>query len=222
LAVFTYLWIFFTYIRKMHDTKNRTQRRLLTWLFGGILLSQLGGLFGPISTNAPSTATLSFDLFLGPGLMSIVRILGICLIGIEFLRAAKYPWLLQLQKVHLVLVYSRNGLPLYSKILRPDMNDQDVQLLAGAFSAVIQLFKESTKTTEPIEAINFRGKLVRIIDRGDFVSAVMVDYSSQASEMAHENFTKEFETTFAAEIAGFNGNVSQFSSADQIAAKYFT
>jgi hypothetical protein len=221
LAVFTYLWIFIAFVRTMHETKNRAQRHLLTWPFGGIFLSQIGGVFGPVSTNSQATK-FSLDIIIGPGLMGIVRIFGICMIGVAFLRVAKYPWLLQLQKMHLLLVYSRNGLALYSKIFRQDIDDQDVQLLAGAISAVAQLFKESTKTTAPIEAINFRGKVVRFIDRGDFVSATMVDFSSQASEMAHENFTKEFETKFAAEIAGFNGNVTQFSSAEEIAAKYFS
>ncbi|HME53569.1 MAG TPA: hypothetical protein VKM55_15190 [Candidatus Lokiarchaeia archaeon] len=216
-AGLTFVWLVITYIKKRKTTRNVRQRSLVTWLFIGIFLSQVVGSLG--SGVLDPTNRVSGQFWEG---VSIIKTIGIIIVGIAFYRVGKTPWLLQLQKTHLLLVYSKSGLPLYSKIFREDIAEHDIELLAGAITAVTALFKESTKETNPLESIRFKGKVVRIIDRGTFVCAVMVDYTSQASDSAQDNFANEFGTRYAVDLLSFNGNVSKFDTADDIAQKYFT
>jgi hypothetical protein len=215
--VLVVLWLVVSFFTKRKHTRSKEQRRLLFLLYVGIFLAQFAGSFAPVLIQSTSSNSLR-DVASNVG---ITRVIGIVIIGFAFLHVAKKPWLLQLQKVHVLLVYAKNGITLYSRRFREDISDSDVQLLAGAISAVASLFRESTKETSPIETIQFKGKAVRVIDRSDFTCAVMVDYASQASDSAHRLFVQEFETTFAAEIAGFTGEVTKFDKAENLAAKYF-
>ncbi len=210
------IWVVVSFFTKRKLSRSKEQRRLLFLLYFGIFLAQFAGSFAPVIMQSVDIRNLDAASNLG-----ILRVIGIVIIGFAFLRVAKKPWLLQLQRVHVLLVYAKNGVTLYSRRFREDISDTDVQLLAGAITAVASLFRESTKETSPIETIQFRGKAVRVIDRGAFTCAVMVDYASQASDSAHRLFVEEFETAFAAEIAGFTGEVSKFENAEKIAAKYF-
>lgn len=212
------IWLVRSFITKRKLTRSQHQRHLLSWLYVGIFLAQVTGSLAPVLVDSMNPGGMLRELSANIG---IGRVVGIVMIGVAFSRVAKTPWLLQLQRVHLLLVYATNGITLYSKRFREDITDTDVQLLAGAISAVASLFKESTKETSPIEAIQFKGKSVRVIDRGTFTCAIMVDFASQASDDAHERFVRDFETAFAAEIAGFAGEISKFEQADAVAAKYF-
>ncbi len=211
------IWLIGSFFTKRKLTRSREQRGLLFWLYVGIFLAQLAGSFVPVAIESASGSSL-LDVASNIGM---TRVVGIVIIGLAFYRVAKKPWLLQLQRIHVLLVYAKNGITMFSQRFREDISDTDVQLLAGAISAVASLFRESTKVTSPIEAIQFKGKVVRVLDRGEFTCAVMVDYASQASDSAHRLFVQEFETTLAAEIAGFTGEVSRFEKAEGIAAKYF-
>ncbi|MBN2150513.1 MAG: hypothetical protein JW839_03600 [Candidatus Lokiarchaeota archaeon] len=211
------LWILVSFATKRKLARSGEQRRLLFLLYLGIFLGQFTGTFAPLAIESASSHGLG-DLASSVGL---TRVVGIIIIGFAFHRVSRKPWLLQLQKIHLLLVYAKNGITLYSRRFREDISEDDVQLLAGAISAVASLFRESTKETSPIEAIEFKGKAVRVIDRDEFTCAVMVDYASQATDDAQERFVRDFETAFAAEIAGFTGEVSRFEKAEGIAAKYF-
>nr|MDO8109423.1 hypothetical protein [Candidatus Sigynarchaeota archaeon] len=216
-SLLVFIWLAFTFFKKRKLTKNMKQKHLITWLFIGIFLSQMVGSFTPAAIETSIHAYLR-EITMNIGL---TRVIGTIIIGLAFYKVNKTPWLLQLQRVHVLLVYAKNGVPLYSKTFREDISDTDIQLLAGAITAVTALFKESTKTTTPVESILFKGKTVRIIDRGSFTCALIVDYASQASDSAHVQFTREFETRFAAEIASFSGNVSKFTNTEEIAVKYF-
>nr|MDO8086206.1 hypothetical protein [Candidatus Sigynarchaeum springense] len=211
------IWVIKSFITKRKLTKSKEQGRLLFLLYLGIFVAQCAGTFAPLAIETSGSYTLK-DIAWNIG---ILRVVGIGIIGLAFYRVGKKPWLLQLQRIHVLLVYAKNGITLFSQRFREDISDSDVQLLAGAISAVASLFRESTKETSPIEAIQFKGKAVRVIDRDDFTCAIMVDYASQASDSAHKLFVQEFETIFAAEIASFAGEVSRFEKADVIAAKYF-
>ncbi|MEX2715136.1 MAG: hypothetical protein Q6370_002425 [Candidatus Sigynarchaeota archaeon] len=211
------IWVIKSFFTKRKLTRSKDQGRLLFLLYLGIFVSQCAGTFAPVAIETAGSITLK-DIAWNIG---ILRVVGIGIIGIAFYQVAKKPWLLQLQRIHLLLVYAKNGITLFSQRFRADISDDDVQLLAGAITAMASLFRESTKETSPIEAIQFKGKAVRIIDRGDFTCAIMVDYASQASDSAHKLFVQEFEAVFAAEIAGFTGEVSKFEKAEAITAKYF-
>ncbi len=216
LPLLVAIWVVVSFFTKRKLTRSKEQRKLLFLLYLGIFLAQFAGSFAPMVLQSVDIRNLEAASNIG-----IMRVIGIVIIGFAFLRVAKKPWLLQLQRIHVLLVYAKSGITLYSKRFREDISQTDVELLAGAITAVASLFRESTKETSPIETIQFKGKAVRIIDRGYFTCAVMVDYASQASDSAHKLFVQEFETTFAAEIAGFVGETSKFSKAEDIAAKYF-
>jgi hypothetical protein len=215
--LFVVAWLVVSFVTKRKLARSKEQRRLLFLLYLGIFLAQFTGSFAPVAIESTSGSAFR-DVASNIG---ITRVIGIVIIGFAFYHVARKPWLLQLQRIHVLLVYAKNGITLYSRRFREDISDSDVQLLAGAISAVASLFRESTKETSPIETIQFKGKAVRVIDRVDFTCAVMVDFASQASDDAHERFVRDFETIFAAEIAGFTGEVSKFDKAEGIAARYF-
>ena len=83
------------------------------------------------------------------------------------------------------------------------------------------MFKETTKSSELIQSIEFEKKMLRIIAKENFLCLLMVDYSTQSSENAHKQFAQEFEEKFNESLKDFNGNVGQFKVAEEIASKYF-
>ncbi|MHA1681611.1 MAG: hypothetical protein ACTSUE_11425 [Promethearchaeota archaeon] len=211
------VWVLVKFIRMRRTTKGKNQRHLIFWLFLGIFMSQVLGSFAP--------ATMEFNLGVshtfGPAFFYFKPI-GLVMVGYAFIKVARTPWLLQRQKVHLLLVYSRAGIPMYSKILADNIKDDDVQLLTGAMSAITAIFIESTKTTSGIQSITFDGRELHIIERRDFLCVLLAEYFTEATEVAHANFVSEFETRFAAELPAFTGNVNKFDSADEIAEKFFS
>ncbi len=143
------------------------------------------------------------------------------IIGITFFKASKKPWLLQIQRIHMLLVYSESGIQIYSKTFGNQITIKDTELLIGAFSAISSLFKETTKTTGFIETIIFEGRELKIIKKEHFLCALLVDYTTQASNMAHKNFTNDFKSKFSKQLENFVGEVSEFSKADSIVGTYF-
>ncbi len=222
MLIFSFLifvWIIFTYITKQKKSRNKEQKKLITWLFLGILLSQLVGSFAPAVVETTIESTDVVDVFSSLG---VAKFIGIFIVGIAFYRVSRKPWLLQLQATHVLVVYTRYGITLFNRIFRTDINETDIQMLAGALTAVSSLFNEATKETNPIQSIQFKGKDVCIIDKGSFISALMVDFTSEATIAAHENFVAEFQARFARDIENFTGNVNTFENAAPIAQKYFT
>jgi len=66
------------------------------------------------------------------------------------------------------------------------------------------------------------GKLLKIINRKNFICALLVEYSTPASDVAHEKFVIEFENKFQENLDNFSGEVTKFQTADKISEKYFT
>ena len=129
---------------------------------------------------------------------------------------------MQRQQIHLLLVYSKQGLDLFSKIFRSDMSPSDVTLLTGGFSAITSLFQEMTKSSGEMQTILFENKELRLLKRKDFIVAILEEYATQASQLALEKFADEFENEYGDALEEFSGNVSQFQSAVSIANKYFS
>jgi hypothetical protein len=144
------------------------------------------------------------------------------MVGWGFYRVSKHPWLLQRQQVHLLIVISNDGLDIFSKIFRPDITPDDVTLLTGGFSAVSSMFQEATKISGTLQAILFEGKELHLLRREFFTTAILVDYSTQASDVALLKFTSDFEAQFGENLSNFSGNVSQLEPAGAIADTYFS
>src|SRR4030042_2800913 len=100
---------------------------------------------------------------------SVINYLGIIIIGVTFLKASDEPWLLQRQKVHFLIVYSKQGLPLFSKVFDKNLNENQTHLLVGGFSAITSMFQETIKTTGNIKSIILDDKQLRIINKEDFI-----------------------------------------------------
>ena len=66
------------------------------------------------------------------------------------------------------------------------------------------------------------GKLLKIINRKSFICALLVEYLTPASEVAHEKFVEDFENEFHEVLENFSGEVTNFQAADKISEKYFT
>ena len=197
------------------------QKKLITWLLIGTLI---GVLLPSLPNFSPgqSLAVNQLNSTIMYLLQSIPQNIGILIVGISFLRVSKNPWLLQRQRVYFLVVYSHEGISLYSKTFSKEITPDDTVLLAGAFSAVTSLIGDCTKSAGNVKSILLEGKQLRIISQKRFISALLLDYTTQASEWAHKNFTLEFEKKFSAELANFNGEVSLFNSAELIIKQYFT
>ncbi|MBN1214360.1 MAG: hypothetical protein JXA99_02850 [Candidatus Lokiarchaeota archaeon] len=212
--------ILFLMLYKSRKTAwSRTQKHLIALLSLGIFLT----IFLPI---IPYLVTLFSDLDNTTiGYLHIPRFffqnIGMILIGFTFFQASKKPWLLQRQRIHILLVYSETGIQLYSKIFGKELKDRDSELLTGAFSAISSLLKEATKTSGNIESIILEGRELKIIKKDYFLCALIVDYTTQASEMAHNYFANDFEKEFSDELKNFMGDISMFGRADSIAKIYF-
>ena len=121
-----------------------------------------------------------------------------------------------------MIIYSKTGIPLYTKSFSEDIDDMGMNLLSGAFTAITAIFQESAKVAEPIEAILFHGKHLRVIEMPSFYCMVMVDYSTPTSERAHLEFTQQIESDFGAKIPHFDGDLSLFKPVEQLVEKYFS
>jgi hypothetical protein len=216
-SIVSIAWLVRTYIRSKKTSQNPQQKKLVNLVFLGILLSQLVGNFAPIALEVGNTPDLQF---IGRNL-AIVTTVGMIIIGYAFYKVSNQPWLLQRQSVHLLLVYSNDGILLFSKAFRKDISDMDMNLLTGAITAMSAIFKESTKTETPIQAIMFEGKEVKLINRSSFICVLMVDYSTQSSEYAQQSFVKDFESKYSVQLASFKGEVTEFETAGILAKKYF-
>ena len=198
-------------------TKLTDTSWLLFGVFFSIILPLIGYILILILTEISMDLVSFFLLF-----FLIIMNSGAIIIGFTFLRVKKEPWLLQRQKVHLIVVYSRDGIQIYSKIFNKALSETKTALLTSSFSAITSLFQEATETAGAVKSVLLEDKELRIINKDYFVCAILEDYSTQASESAHENFTKDFEKSFKEKLEKFDGEVSVFEAADQIANKYFS
>lgn len=195
------------------------QKSLITWLIIGSIFGVLMPSIQSIPLPEQFDETMIFTLQI---IQSIPQSIGMLIIGISFLKVSKNPWLLQRQKVDFLVVYSHGGLSLFSKTFSKEMDPDNTFLLAGAFSAVTSLIEETTKSTGNVEAIMLQGKELRLINRKGCICALLVEFTTQASEWALEKFTTEFEQRFEEELLNFEGNISQFDSAEDIVKKFFS
>lgn len=208
-------------IRSIKSVWVSKQKQLIIALLIGSLI---GVLFPSIPTvfieQSPIVEQSNFFTILL--FQAITQNIGILIIGVAFLSVSKDPWLLQRQKIYFLIVYSNDGINLYSRLFSKDINPEDIVLLSGAFSAVTSIIKESTNTTGKVKAILLEGKELRLITRKNFICALLVEYSTQASIWAQNKFTIEFEMKYKDKLNNFDGEISGFDSADKIADKYFT
>jgi hypothetical protein len=217
------LWILLVLFRSYKRAKSPKQKRLILLIFVGLFFCEILGGTLPVAVDQIRVDIMADHtiLFL-TGSFEFNGTIGMLIIAYAFYRASKQPWLLQRQRVHLLLVYSKEGLDLYSRIYSDEISSSDVTLLTGGFTAVTSMFQEATKTGDKVQAIQFEGRTLRLLNRELFVSALLVDYTTQASELALQKFTEEFEKKFENELRKFAGNVSPFEKASAIAEQYFS
>ena len=207
--------------RSIKSAWSLKQKSLIKWLTCGIIFTFFMPLIPQIAISILPQVSIEF-LTTTSLIQELFQNFGMVIIGVAFLRVSKNPWLLQRQKIHLLMVYSQSGLKLYSKAFIKELTSDDLLLLAGGFSAVTSLLKEATKTTGQVKAILLEGKELRIINRENFICVLLVEFTTQASELAHEKFTLEFEQKYKEELKNFNGEVSLFNSAEALATQYFS
>ncbi len=217
------IWLFIVLSRSYKRARAPKQKRLIVLILVGFLFYAMLGSFLPAVVQQLAEGPIPDQtvLFAISGIEFSSNI-GMFIIGYAFYRASKQPWLLQRQKVHLILVYSKEGLDLYSKIFSTEISPDDVTLLTGGFTAVTSMFQEATKTGDKIQSIQFEGRTLRLLNRDLFIAALLVDYTTQASELALRKFAEEFEQKFHEQLRTFAGNVSVFEKASTIAEQYFS
>lgn len=213
--------LFIILVKSIKSAWSPKQKKLIIWLLIGTIIGILMPSFPRIAFNQVVLSD-QIGFMMMHLLQGIPQSIGILIIGIAFLKVSKNPWLLQRQKVDFLVVYDHGGLSLYSKIFSKDISSNDTILLAGAFSAVTSLIEESTKSTGNVESVILQGKELRVVNREGFICALLVEYTTQASEWALEKFTLDFEIKFKEKLKNFAGEVSEFNTAEQIVMKYFT
>ncbi|TFF98977.1 MAG: hypothetical protein EU541_06145 [Promethearchaeota archaeon] len=218
--LFASIWLIIMLRRSIKAANTREQKTIISLLILGFIFA----IFIPIIPNliqslvVPEEARNAlFDLIFG----SILQNAGILLIGITFYRISNNPWLLQQQKIYLIVVYSHDGVELFSKSFSEEITPNDLMLLAGGFSAISSMFQEITDAEGIIKAILLEDKELRIIKKENFISALLVDYSTEATEEAHKSFANEFETQYKPQLEHFTGEITQFGSAKKIIDQYF-
>jgi len=212
------IWLIKIYVQNRKAIKNKDQLKFLNILFIGIIMSQFVGSFAPAVYDLSMSHLQLFIM----GNFGIVLNVCLIIVGVSFITVNKKPWLLQRQKNYFMIIYSKTGIPLYSKSFREDIDDLGMNLLSGAFTAITSIFQESAKVAEPIEAILFHGKQLKVIEKSSFYCMIMVDYSTTTSDIALEEFTRKIETEFGQKIASFNGDTAQFRPIDLVFDQYFS
>lgn len=214
------VWLIIMLRRNLKSANTKDQIKIIHMLSLGMVLA----IFLPIVPNLARSIfgqqvsqSIIFDFIFG----SLIQNAGILLVGFTFYRISNNPWLLQQQKVYLLVVYSHNGIELFSKSFSEEISPDDLTLLAGGFSAISSMFQEITDAEGIIKAIVLEDKELRIIKKTHFISAILVDYSTEATEEAHKSFTDVFQEKYKTQLEGFTGEVSKFQSAKSIAETYF-
>ncbi len=214
--------ILVTLFRSYQNAIAFKQKSLLRGMFWGTFIALFIGSILPGLMEFGSThGFFTWDLLHVPLFEGIFQDLGILLLGAAIMRVSKNPWLLQRQQVYFILVLSRDGVDLYSKVFNPEITPTDLTLFSGGFSAVTSLFQEVTKTSTQVKSIVLEENELRLINREHFICAMLVDNSTQASEVAHQKFTNEFEALYGQVAKDYDGNAAIFEAADRIAEKYF-
>lgn len=214
------LWLFISIYKSRKYAFNKDQKKLINWLLVGLIIGML--LPSPIIIDAGIIERTPFFLIGRTLFRDLFEHIGMLVFGIAFYRVVDNPWLLQRQRIHLLMVYSRDGLELYSENFSKQLDKEDNLLLAGGFSAITSLFKEATKSGGEIKAILLEDKELWLKNRKNFVFTLLVDYMTQASQTAFENFVNDFEDQFEEDLKSFEGEITKFSAAETIAKKYFT
>ncbi len=214
------VWLIIMLRRNMQSANTKEQTTTIYLLFFGLIFSiflpTIPDVIKSLAVPQPS-GILFFNLVFG----TLLQNAGILTIGFAFYRVSNNPWLLQQQKVYLLVVYSHSGIELFSKSFSEEITPEDLTLLAGGFSAISSMFQEITDAEGVIKAILLEDKELRIIKKDHFISALLVDYATEATEQAHTSFAEKFEKQYNKELEYFTGEVTQFQPAKAIAEKYF-
>jgi cytochrome c oxidase subunit IV len=221
-ALIVGFWLLFALFRSRLHAKAELQKSLIKGMFFGTLIMVfVGSTLTSVVDYFATRAIFRFDITTVSVIGNVLQDLGMIVIGIAFIRISRNPWLLQQQQVYFILVISKEGLDIFSRTFRPEISPNDLTLFSGGFSAVSSMFKEVTKSESVVKSIMFEGKELRLINRKNFICALLVDYSTQASELAQLKFANDFEELFGEDLQNPSGNVTEFSLADQLAELYF-
>ncbi len=219
--ILTVFWLAIMLYRSKKKAWSLKQKTFMSRLIVGVFLSISSALI-PVLVEITDPFEYGTLFVIIVTITFMVQHFGVYINGYAFLKVWKNPWLLQRQKIHLLLVFNKNGIELFTKSFDRELNLGDSVLIGGVFSGINSLIQETTKTKTHIESINLKGKELRFITRENFVSAIIIDYSTQASEIAHNKFAKDFEKKFSRNLAVLQGQTSNFSSAEEIALTYFS
>ncbi len=220
-SVFATLFLLYLLILSAKSAWNKKQKRaIIIILIGSVIGVTIPTLLEIILEIAFIKADI--DVVSNQYIQAIPITLGVLTICGAFLSISNNPWLLQHQKIYFLIVYSHEGITLYSKSFSEKITHNDIHILAGVFSAISSLIKDGAKTTGMVESIALEKKQLRIINREKFICSLLVEYSTQASEEAHKKFVLDFERQFQNDLDFFDGEVSAFNNADKIIEKYFT
>jgi hypothetical protein len=220
IAVFSgvaLIWLIRIYLQNRKGLENSTQKRIITYLFLGIIMTIFMGSFLP---------TILEFILTGNNMMrmnnfSVFRTIGLILVGMGYSKVGEKTWLLQRQKNQFLIVYNKAGLPLYQRSFDDTISEENMSLFSGAFSAITTMFQQTANISEPIEAIQFHGKILKVITTDKFYCMLMTDYLSPVSVQALQKFSDVFASKFELLLNDMTGECVALEPANQISDTYF-
>ncbi len=145
----TFVLLVFMLYRSIKEAWSRKQKTFMSRLIVGILLS-LSVAIVPftIEFTDPSSYT---NVFINFAILTIfIQHIGVYINCYAFLEVSKNPWLLQRQKIHLIMVFNKSGIELFNKSFYRKFDQEESGLIAGVFSVINSLVQETTKTSEEL------------------------------------------------------------------------
>lgn len=216
------VWLLVVLNRSRKAAHAAKQKRLIAGLAVGITFTMVIGSFLPVTIGIVEGQLQEVSIQTAVRWIGIAKNVGMVIVGVAFYRVLANPWLLQRQRVRALVVFSREGVDLYSRVIDETISESDVTLLTGGLSAVAAMFQEATKTRAGLHAVTFRDQEFRVVARPHFYCAMLVAATSEAAEIALARFADGFEARFHEALADFGGDVAQFESANALAEKFFS
>jgi len=220
IAVFSLvaiLWSMRIYLKDRKGMQDKTQKPIINFLFLGIILTMALGSFLPSILEF----LMSGNSFARMNNFTSFRVLGLIFVGMGYSKIGERTWLMQRQKNEFLIVYNKAGIPLYQRAFNNEISEENMSLFSGAFSAVTTMFQQTANISEPIEAIQFKGKILKVITSKNFYCMLMTDYLSPVSVQALQKFSDIFAEKFQLLLQESTGECVALEPANKISEIYF-
>lgn len=145
----------------------------------------------------------------------------------EFLVSKEKKWANTLKNI---FVFSTHGLCLYNHSFdqknlfkeEADQTDFDEDLISGVLSGVISIISEITHSKKQLRQIKKEEATLLFAYGKHYITALIVSMELPVLFKKLDEFSREFENQFKADLKNFKGNVQRFDPTKFLVIKYFS